>query len=908
MSLMVGADPLLADDWNLDPSIKPNDNRFTPTVVLQGPLNEPMAFEVLEDGRIFLIERRGGIQMIDPVDGQLKPVGALEVNTEGNNEQGLVGMTLDPLFMENGWMYTYYFSPEEPKAIISRWTLKNNVLVANSEKVLLSFEAQRETCCHTGGGMAWDSEGNLFVTIGNNTGNNQASHTDERSGRSSWDDQRGTANTDSLEGKILRIHPEANGSYSIPPGNLFPLTTPNTRPEIYTMGHRNAWRVSVDSQTGWIYWGEVGPDAREDSEIGPKGYDEFNQARGPGFFGWPYFVGDHAYPIMDYETQVPGKRKDPQNPTNLSPNNTGLVELPPLQPSFVYYPYDVSDAFPALGTGGRSATGGPIYHKADYPNALRPWPAYFEGKWLAAELSRRAIFLISMDEEGGYESLERFLPDYRPVEPIDMKFGPNGDLYVLEYGGRWFQASPEAKLVRIAYEGGNRPPVVRIASDKIGGMPPLPIQLSSEGTYDADQDPLDYRWEISDAGGNVEVFTEAHPRVVLQNTGNYSAHLTVTDSSGAAASASLPIVSGNEPPRVSIELAGNQQFYFQEVPVKYAVEVEDREDGLLSHGDISAESVGFSISMVEAGFDPAELDAVDEEDPVLARFPVAAGLIQKANCRSCHLAQGQLVGPGFDRIAERYLGQADAMDGLVKKIVQGGRGVWGEVPMPPNALITENEAREILKYILSVGQESTRLALSGAYQLESPGPDAGQNGARRRNRSLPPKLLIQASYKDLGDDGVPSLSQRAVRMLQAPQLDAARAHLMDKAEAQRFGVSVRHGGSLIFKGLDMTQVNSLEIGVFASARMNHTGGHVEVRLGDAQGALIGEADVAAPAPATPGSRGGFSRTPPLPISLMPQSGLQDLCLVFSNREAKEDQPLMSVSVLSLRPSITQSKP
>ena len=60
-----------------------------------------------------------------------------------------------------------------------------------------------------------------------------------------------------------------------------------------------------------------------------------------------------------------------------------------------------------------------------------------------------------------------------------------------------------------------------------------------------------------------------------------------------------------------------------------AVEVEDREDGLLSHGDISAESVGFSISMVEAGFDPAELDAVDEEDPVLARFPVAAGLIQK---------------------------------------------------------------------------------------------------------------------------------------------------------------------------------------------------------------------------------------------------------------------------------------
>ena len=122
--------------------------------------------------------------------------------------------------------------------------------------------------------------------------------------------------------------------------------------------------------------------------------------------------------------------------------------------------------------------------------------------------------------------------------------------------------------------------------------------------------------------------------------------------------------------------------------------------------------------MVEADFDPTELDAVGEEDPVLARFPVAAGLIQKANCRSCHLAQGRLVGPGFHRIAERY-----------------------------------------------IGQESARLMLSEAYQLESPGPDAGQNGARRRNRSLPSKLQIQGSYKDLGDDGVSSLSQRAVRML-----------------------------------------------------------------------------------------------------------------------------------------------
>ena len=93
----------------------------------------------------------------------------------------------------------------------------------------------------------------------------------------------------------------------------------------------------------------------------------------------------------------------------------------------------------------------------------------------------------------------------------------------------------------------------------------------------------------------------------------------------------------------------------------------------------------------------------------------------------------------------------------------------------------------------------------------------------------------------------------------APYLDAARAHVLYKAEAQRFGgLRQRHGGSLVFKGLDMTQVHSVEIGVFASVRMNHRGGHVEVRLGDSQGSLMGQADIAASAPAASGSHFSYA--------------------------------------------------
>src|SRR5690606_18622882 len=110
--------------------------------------------------------------------------------------------------------------------------------------------------------------------------NGRASSTAMRNGR------RPTPTT---SGKILRVHPEDDGTYTIPEGNLFEPGTDQTRPEIYVMGLRNPYRIHVDPETGWLYWGDVGPDARVDSETrGSKGYDEYNQAREAGFFGWPY--------------------------------------------------------------------------------------------------------------------------------------------------------------------------------------------------------------------------------------------------------------------------------------------------------------------------------------------------------------------------------------------------------------------------------------------------------------------------------------------------------------------------------------------------------------------------------------------------------------------------------------------
>src|SRR5690606_4783206 len=117
---------------------------------------------------------------------------------------------------------------------------------------------------------------------------------DEREGRALWDAQKSAANANDLRGKILRIKPEDDGTYSIPEGNLFPVGTPGTRPEIYVMGCRNPFRFSIDSEAGYLYWGDVGPDAgKGDPDRGPHGMGEFDQARKAGNWGWPYTRGNN---------------------------------------------------------------------------------------------------------------------------------------------------------------------------------------------------------------------------------------------------------------------------------------------------------------------------------------------------------------------------------------------------------------------------------------------------------------------------------------------------------------------------------------------------------------------------------------------------------------------------------------
>ena len=877
---------------------KPDESRFTPVVLTApGDLDEPNTFEVLKDGRVLISERKGALKMYDPITKITQLVTNIPVNTKYTSakgvvteaEEGFLGLTVDPNFEKNHWIYTFYSHPSENKYQLSRWDFVDDKLVTGSEKVVLEFPTQRETCCHTGGGMTWDATGNLYITVGNNTGTSLSSSTDERPNRLNWDDQRGTANTNSLIGKILRIHPEPNGTYTIPKGNLFPKDTPLTRPEIYTMGHRNPWRPSIDSKTGFLYWGDIGSDANEDTDIGPRGYDELNQARKPGFFGWPYFEGPNAaFPYFDYVEGELLDKKDPNKPINNSVNNKGLKELPTVAPPFIYYPYAVSEEFPLLGSGSRSATGGPVYRRADFPNAKRPWPAYYEGKWIATDLARGWNIVISMDANGNYKSMERFLPSYQPIEPIDMKFGPDGDLYVLEYGSVWFGKSETAKLVRIEYNSGNRKPLAVVSASKAGGTVPLKVTLSSTGTKDADGDVLKYQWKVTSTGAAPKIFTTPNPVVTFDKAGMYTATLTVTDSKGVNNSKSLKIIAGNELPIVKINLLSNSTFFFNNKPINYKINVSDKEDGSLEAGTISHGQVAVSFDYASEGFDYAEIIQGQRSVDASTQFAVAQAIMSKSDCKNCHNADTRNIGPSYTQIAEKYKTSSPTeIDRLAKIIRSGGIGVWGNtIGMPAHPSISSGDAHTILKYIMNIGNKTINtIPVSGSYHVKVPEGDSGKG-----------TYVVRAAYTDKGNKSIPKQTSEATIILRNPLVSPSSAEVLKgavvKVNGQDGSVNVipTANGFIGFKKLDLTGIRQLELNVTTSPRENNPGGKIEIRIYSPTGTLLGQSEVPSVA-----DEPRNANAAPLKIDIKTTNGLHDVYLVFKNDQAKPIEPLMSLN-------------
>ena len=872
---------------------RPEENRFT-KVVLKDKLDEPIELAILDNDRVLFVERKGDVKLYKNSSNELKtianmPVSLKYINAEEKEsiaEDGLLGLSKDPNFKKNQWIYMYYSSKKGSYNVLSRFTMKGDNLLLDSEVPMLKVETQREECCHTGGSIDWDAKGNLFLSTGDNTNPHASdgfSPSDERPGRSPWDAQKSAANTNDLRGKILRITPQADGTYTIPEGNLFPKGREKTRPEIYTMGHRNPYRIAVDKKTGTLYWGDVGPDAsKPDSTRGPGGTCEFGQALTAGNYGWPHFVGDNsAYFKYDFESKKIGEKWDYLNPMNTSINNTGLIKLPEAKGAMVWYTYGSSDIFPLLGSGGCNPMAGPVYHKEVYGKTAGAFPAYYDGKHFIYEWMRGWIMAVSFDKDGNYTSMEQFMPSYKFSNPMDMEFDENGNLYMLEYGSGWFTANDDARLIRIEYNAGNRKPNLVMNTNQSGGAAPFNLELSAEGTVDSDNDPLTYNWNITSDNNFASDINSQNAKLTLKEIGVYQVKLTVNDGKGGISTQSTEITVGNEPPILSLEMPNsNKSFFVANRTFEYDIKVNDKEDGSLANG-IAADQVAVSIDYLSEGFDKVEIARGHRSADASATFAVGRKLIEGSDCMACHSKTKKSIGPSYTDVSNKYKSNEAALENLAKKVISGGSGVWGETAMAGHPQLSTEDASEMVKYILNIANEkptAKTLPVKGTFAAKVPASDKGQG-----------VYIVRASYEDQGAMGMPSLRSEQSFVLRNSKMGPHDFDVYEDINKMAFGgnklaIPAKNGSYMILNQIDLSGIKSIEFAATApKPRLNAAGGRVQIRLGSLKGKLIGQTEFLEPSDAM-----NFEPKIITVILTLPESeanNLQDLYVVFVNPEA-----------------------
>ena len=865
----------------------PEEDRFAKTYLAVGKFFEPTELTILPNLDILITQRRGEILLYKKGDSAIKQAGFLNVywktNTKGvNAEEGILGIKADPNFNKNHYIYIFYSPIDSSVNRLSRFKFENDSLDLKSEKVVLQLYSQREICCHTGGSIAFGGDGLLYLSTGDNSTPfnepNQAyvnqgyAPLDDRPGHEQYDARRSAGNPNDLRGKILRIRVKEDGSYEIPAGNLYPQGQQGTRPEIYVQGTRNPYRISVDQKNGFLYWGEVGPDAANDSldTRGPRGYDEVNQARKSGFFGWPLFVGNnYPYRQYNYGTGTTGIFFDSSKPVNNSRNNTGLQQLPPAQPAFIWYPYAESKDFPQVGTGGRNAMAGPVYYTDMFAKESR-LPDFYNKKLFIYDWIRGWIKVVTLQPNGDFDKMEPFMPSTKFNAVIDMEVGPDGKLYLLEYGNGWFSKNPDAALSRIDYNPGNRAPkIANLAVDKTSGVLPFKMIATVEAK-DPEKSKLNYVWDLGN--GVKKETTEPRIEYTFDKAGDYAISVEVIDQEKAGTKSNpVSIYAGNEAPLVNIEIKGNRSFYFPGKPVQYSVNVKDPNDPGAAN---NTSSLFVSADYIEG----RDMAAASQGHQVMTEAMAGKSLMLSLDCKSCHQVDQKSIGPSYMDVAKKYEKDPNAVSYLVNKIIKGGGGVWGEVAMSAHPNLSEPDARQIVSWIQS---------LTGTGQTQKSLPSSGSVHSTMNKLPIDNGVLaISASYTDSAGAGIKPLTGYAQYTLRNSKLNPGRIRKMKdfssaSFEGKRYLVVPKSNGWFNIDSIDLSGISNIELMIASQVPLQY-GYTFEVRLDAPGGNKIGELIILANSGTT--KQGKLFSTSFQPVS---DGKLHDLYIVSKQNDPKE---------------------
>ena len=227
--------------------------------------------------RLFIIEKRGRIRVFHIGDDQLRSTYFLNIDsivgggTSTSSEQGLLGLAFHPDYADNGYFYVYYTN-NSGNTVVQRYTVSANPEVASSSSGYQILTFSQNYSNHNGGWLGFDHDGYLRIGTGDGGG--------------AGDTQGNGQNINNLNGCILRIDVDGGSPYGVPADN--PYVNASGNDAIMAIGIRNAWRCSIDRETGAMYIGDVGQNAREEINAIPANQVGQN-------FGWRCREGINCY-------------------------------------------------------------------------------------------------------------------------------------------------------------------------------------------------------------------------------------------------------------------------------------------------------------------------------------------------------------------------------------------------------------------------------------------------------------------------------------------------------------------------------------------------------------------------------------------------------------------------------------
>ncbi len=432
-----------------------------------GTISEPTRMDVqvinkagvYDHTNIIFVERLGSVKFFDGAAKKVTLMG--KINVWGKADNALFGVVFHPDYEHNRWIYLWY-SPNQligqnRQLRLTRITVKlDNTLDMATEKILINILGSKSDSWHSGGAMMFDSYGDLWGGVGNNSpdldpgqcdaGNSVLSKTDSTNS-AEW----GPSNTANLRGGFWRIHPDSSDKgYSIPRGNFGEYWADQFEkkgradlaaqyrdpkkvlPEVYVKGERSNFSIGVHPIKRWLAWGTVNY-----SNVN----DEFNITDHPIFTGYPYFHNDNL--------KTCNHDKTVDAPKNNSPFNSGVVELPPAVPGGINNLVNI-------------AIGGPIYHFDRSLDSPVKFPPSFDNKWLVAGF-QAGMWAVTVDTNtlkvvNTLKVDNGIFGGFKVRNHVVSMYGKDGALYILNYDGYYDQAiNPGA--FRVTYTGTCKVPV-----------------------------------------------------------------------------------------------------------------------------------------------------------------------------------------------------------------------------------------------------------------------------------------------------------------------------------------------------------------------------------------------------------------------------------------------------------------